>query len=1149
MRRFWGLVLVLLIVLGVGSAAAEANVRNPLAIDMVIVIDNSKKMGEAGNQTGKYDPSGLRFDAAAALISMCDTEYSRATYFMFAEDLYLFSETSTGNVIAVKPEDLSLANISDSSNKTIRSAIMNQLTGDKIRSGHGTKSHRNYGKALNAAVDLLCKDDNGNRKVILLLTGGKGDSSDSQDTALAAREKALANGIEIYTVLLKDRSGEALMQQLATGENHYKFAASAEDLSEVFNNFYADMIGSDAVTLNSIDAEDLSDGLHALAIQVPNQSVAEINVIMPLKGVAELNLCKPNGQPVDANRDSVLVSTSKYFAMYKIISPEAGDWKLKYRTEGSSNISVQYIFSYSVQTDVSVSAPSISKHEPVTVSAVYLSNDMPTRDSLLYNVPAELVLRKDEKVVERVSMPSDANGYSYTFDNLSRYGTGAYSAVIHFEGDGLLRESDPVPFELINDPPVLAQGTTNGDSYAVQINTPSDPESYAIQDKEWDLSTLVTDPNGDPVLFSISALGADVDCVLNGSMLKISTKKDTGTSGAVTVHTEDNDGGKGPELVFNVQVTDYEDRYDVYTAAFDEVHGAQKNSTYPIVLTLKDGNGNTVIDDYENLPGTIEASAVGTDGTRQTIALVRGANGKWTGELITGGMEAEYTLSCVMAAGQKTITAQALKIVVGNTAPVLNDGAKADMEWAVSINDPADPASYQVQENKWDLNSVVKDANGDALTFTIVSNSADVNASVNDANQLIISTKANTETDGMIVVACADNDGLAGPQLTFHIRVASAEKEYEEYYAKLSVSSTRKNQPVTLTLGVYKDKILITGDSNLPDTFDVTVTQAENQYPVTMTRGADGKWTGTINTISTVADYLINAALPISENVSVNAEYAFTTENTQPEIAVEPAQQLPAQFNVKPFLLWNNATGLVTLDLTTCFRDADGDALTFALNGDVPGVSVNGSTLTIDADQSTQSNVSFTITAADSDKRDSKSVTSAEISFSIHSLQTQGIIIILSAAAALILLLIIIRAAKPKYPRAYFEVQVNGMAYGDSQKLPANGGAAKKAAKLQSYSTAMARREYGAAIHSALASVMLSPASKYAIKINAEKVTGLQVRMNGVPGKKGKLANGGRLEILMDNMQVAFVLRIESKAGKAAAAKPTAQPAARHTRT
>ena len=888
-----------------------------------------------------------------------------------------------------------------------------------------------------------------------------------------------------------------------------------------------------------------------MTIAVPNNSIAEINIIVPVSKLEKnsVALLKPDGSELDAEKDGSLISTGKYFSCYKIVNPTAGDWKLTYRSDNSSSISVQYIFSYGVQAYVQSDAAVYSKHQPVTVTAYYSADGLPTKDHLLYNVPATIRLWKNGVLLSEDTMAVNGtgDGYTFTYEGLDAYGAGAYEYTVTFEGDGLMRTSDTLTFELVNDAPVLTDGTVSGGSFETTINIPSQPETYEIASREWDLSSMVKDVNGDSISFSVKSVDADVDASIDGSRLVIRTRKNTGTEGQVIVACQDAGGAAGPELTFRVAVTDYESRYDAYTAALDQVNGALKNADYPLVLTIKNGDGQNAANDV-NLPSAVEINVADSQGNKSTLTLTADNTGRWNGSIHTADVETTYTLNAVITVGQKKITMEPLTIVVGNSAPIIAAGKKDNDTWSVNINDPQDDASFQAQSRTWDLNTLVQDPNGDRLTFIVAGNGADVNASIDPNGVLTISTRLNTATEGDVVVTCQDNDGLAGPTLTFHVAVKNVGDMYSEYTAKLAVDKTNKSSLVTLTLTVYREGgIIDTGDVNMPSALEATVRQGENEETVTMTRGADGLWTGSFNTVDHIAGYTVDAAVRISSEVIVTAPtLSFETVNAGPVIQKQPATAIPGTFYIEPFLLWSKETKPVVLDLNEYFTDADSDALTYQAEGDTAAVTISGSTLTVDASKAAGKSVSFTVTAKDND---GAAVTSASVTFAISSQKQTGIITIAIVAAAIILLLIIIQAAKPKYPNARFFVSVDEVPYGEGQQLP-RGSMAKKEVKLQPYAPTMAQGEYGPAIHAVLGSITLKPAGKMSVKVDATKAGGVDVAVNGKAARKGTLANGGKLQIRKDGKVVTFKLEVVTNAARPAAGSGTsAQTKATVTRS
>ena len=415
MKRLWfaAFLVAISIVLLVGSSGITEASRNPLAIDMVIVIENSTRMNKQPDDSRTLDKNGLRFDAAAALISMCDAKYSRANYFLFNTDLYVYSETATGNVKNVTPNDIALFDISLPVHKTQRQRIMEILNGGKIRNGYGTKAGADIGKAFSAAVDVQIRESgNGNRKVILLLTAGN-DKLDaaSIESAKKAKKDADANGIEVYAVALSETSSAQLLQELVTSPDNYQFASSPEDLVDVYRNFFAAMIGSDPMESKSIRAEE--EGHSRIELTIPNDSVAEVNIIIPLTNVDDLMLKGPDGRTITKTEDDVFVSSSRNFISYKLISPQSDTYVLSYSSTDEKNIVVQYVFSYGVQVQAEVNANKINKHESVTFSAKYTEDGLPTKDGKLYNIPAKLTLKKGNRVIKQTDMDHDDSRYHH----------------------------------------------------------------------------------------------------------------------------------------------------------------------------------------------------------------------------------------------------------------------------------------------------------------------------------------------------------------------------------------------------------------------------------------------------------------------------------------------------------------------------------------------------------------------------------------------------------------------------------------------------------------------------------------------------------------------------------------------------------------
>ena len=1149
-----------------------------MAIDMVIVIENSYRMqrkGQSGH-TG-LDTEGLRFDAAAALISMCDVEYSRATYFLFADDLYVYDGTigRNGNTRSASADEFSLSDISfTKKQENLRKSIMSDLTGKDIRTGYGTRNGSNLGAALEAAVDVqLQSKDNGNRKVILLLTGGSGkQSQESEDRARAARKTAEENGIEIYAVALKDNASTALLEELVSKSENFQFANRPEDIVRVYRNIYATMIGS---KVEDAESEKIEDKQYQINLPIPNKSVSEVNIVLDIKGVSDLVLRDPNGNEITQSDDNTLINRSNNFEFIKLISPEDKTYKLVFTAKEEKKYSIQYVFSYGVdvQTDVTAAEMDadkreISKHEPVTITAQYTENGFPKdNDTRLYEIPATVTLRKGDRIIARdTTMEHDDKEYHLTFTDLEKEGAGEYTAAIHIEGDGMMRDSE-VTFKLRNDRPELISRSVNGKEYSAVINIPNDSDSYlpGTHQQSYNLYDYVKDVNPgdrDTLKGIIIEKTADVDCDLEGMTLTITPRKNTAAEGEIRVVIEDKDQGRSPELVFPVKVENYEERYRSYTARFDDVGVLRKNDICRLTLKMYPENSSIAIQQDDMVPAVIKAT-VTANGVPlpEAVDLKKDSDGcSWSGEFPTGEKEAEYTVTASFMVGQIQIDAEPFNPSSKNRAPELKPGKSADNTWSVEINDPLKQETYEVQKYPIQLTDLVSDPENDEITFEIDQDKSKalVDASINSEKTLTITSRLNRPTEGDVVVTCEDNDHLAGPTLCFHISIISVEEKYNQYSAELSADGHGKNRDITVTLTVKDENgLLVTGDENLPKDVKASYLVDDTPYPLNLTRGEDGKWTAILHTAETEKVYTVSAEVVISRNVKITAtDYNLSTKNNPPYIVKElsASEKIPEVINIEPFLFWNNETGDITIsELNDYFHDDDpGDTLTFTVNkqglSDYAEAVVNGNTLTISGLKEAPESISFTVTATDAENAE---VESGAVSFTVKSLKKQGTVILIIIAAAAVVLLIMRQIIKPAFQDQSFEVLTKKQGMDPITQGMSKNMKGKKPLKLGDFTTARASAVCGNEIPtSALNKIGLYPAYGSRIKVKTEDMGSLTVKIGSTkltPGKKFTLALNGTLSV--DNngnddkkTELQFVMKKPGPTAAPTAAPNAAQP-------
>lgn len=1134
--------ILLVFVISFSGCAIADEIKNPLAVDMVIVIDNNIFMNHHATRDNRLDPDGLRFDAAAALIGMCDAQYSRAAYFMFSDDLYAYTERTSGHVQKIKAEDIAFFNISLPKNRPQRQNLMNTLNGDNIRNGYGTKRGVEIGKALSAAVDVEIKNqDNGNRKVILLLSSGSKDiSSESASVARQAKERAMENGIEIYTVALKESTNAKLLQDLATKPTNYQFVANVEDLIDVYRTFFADMIGSNPS--HTGPAVRLEDGTKEISLKIPNESVSEVNLIIPLKKMEGLELIGPDGKAIKSTDDSILINQSRNFCTYKLVDPKADTYYLRYSSKEERDIVIQYVFSYSVQAVAGVESQKISKHQPVTVTARYIDNGVPTKDLRLYEIPAKVTLWKGDKlIVPEQPMPLNANGngYAIEYSGLKQYGAGEYTAKIVFDGAGLLRESE-VSFTLLNDNPSLIR---NGEAYNVTINEPKKAETYDVvqHKKQWDLNTFVEDVNGDDLVAEVISSPENTDVHCNGMTLSVMPKKNMSADGNIVVVISDIEGGKSGDLIFPVKIANYEDRYKDYVARFDDpADKLKKNSSQKLILKVYNKDG-AVVKDKEHLPETVTAM-VKTGTAQREVVLSITDDGCWEGEFKTDNIATDYEADAdIKISEQVKITAEKRSMSSVNLKPELRANVKPLENWIVQINDPGDSSSYDVKNRTWTLTDFVVDPDGDDITFEVDQEASikDVVVSYNkESKEFTLTTKKDQEAKGNIVVHCWDNEHLAGPDLTFHVEVSSVEEIYRKYTAKLEIDGRGKNKDVTITLSVYDDDyddkgMIVQKDSNMPETVDASYILDATQTALPLTRGTDGKWSGTFHTADKEVIYTVKAAVPISKNIKIQPkDLQFSTENRAPEVVKEIAQdgKIPQIINIEPFLFWNQETGeIIFEDLNKFFTDPDGDTLAFDFGdkdlGDNVDATIEGNKLSIRGLKETSNLLGFTVRATDNEGLFAES---QKVQFTVKSKKNEGIKTIILVVAALIALIILYNIFKPGFHNQYFDVTTKregGVELTQGRSGVLKG---KKSVRLGSYSTANAKSFCGTSLSvSALNNVELSPAYGNRVKIKTnDKTTAVKIGSNRIDSKKGGvLSPEGVLTVEQNGIAIMFKLK------------------------
>ena len=472
------LCLALALVCAAAPRTALADDPSPSGkLDLVILLDNSGSMYRSSNSHN--DPESYRYDAAAIMLNMCEASGSRAVIYEFSNNKL----TSVGGY-----QQLTAIDLTDST----RAHLIQQLTQRTIttfnKNGSGNSP---LGLALQEAVDNLdagAETRKDRQPIILILADGDADDPNQLE---AAKQACIKQGYKIYTVLLSnDFKDAATLERLARETGGRSFTLlDASELPQQFSQVFADQTGAELTTI-PIEPHrvDDSDDAWEMIINIPNRSVLECNIMLPTAGLSDIHLYRPDDLDVtDGNKDvyTFSVGGSSSFAklshprfqQYKIIAPddentELGDWRLTFRADSEAtakNISATVVFNYDLSLQYEPKTLQNNKDGNVALTAWFETQyGGSSTDTMLYRgedgiqCVAYLVNDPKAELTDRtpsVTLVNDAARmqFSGTFrlsdfpEGISgRRKAGTYYVIIKVTGDGLVRESAPIRFDVSN---------------------------------------------------------------------------------------------------------------------------------------------------------------------------------------------------------------------------------------------------------------------------------------------------------------------------------------------------------------------------------------------------------------------------------------------------------------------------------------------------------------------------------------------------------------------------------------------------------------------------------------------------------------------------------------------------------------------------
>ena len=825
---------------------------NKLALDMVILVDISDSMKDRNG--GGNDVNYYSYEAAAMIIGMCDYENSRIALVPFGTDVYTYVNGSSYPVKSVGKYSDRLYGLSELSSfntwngpysGSVRSCITSLLvdTNNSARQDvYGGQTA--LGAALKYGVNLLkpTASDKGNQKVVVLLTDGKIDLQadggksrqqlEREDTKkfTDAYQQAQKYGIKIYTVALKEKDVSLLMDaSKATGAPATKIVENAEDLPDVFNSFFADMVDSEAIPVKTVDKDYGFDA----TIGVPNLSIAEINILVPVSRPGTVELQNPSGKTITP----AFIYQSGNFTFIKIAKPnQTGEWKLICRTQTKPSAEMKVLFSYTVVPRIeltnNIGDRGFTFEKTQTVSFdVFLRelNGQNSRDKTLYSEECGIVAKlylydaDGNYLVGNEPVTLKRNGTETKFTSgdieLSNFfkGTGdeikqgEYTLVATLVGAGMNTEARQRITVLNLDPHTVPTKVEDNPFADLVIHDPTTISSEYQREfgagVSIDLSKFVEEPDGERLQYTLKNTTGDKNVVINQSVkdgkLTMQTNNKTGEA-VVHIEAEDTDGGKcvidvpvkvtnrKSEIEKNYRVTinqsvDWDSRKIVYTASL-----YSNTAANDAVTQRKD---KAIYDIYELTAYLTEDYEFTGHADKQNVQLVfkpTGDGETWTCEHKMSNHACTYRIDNVSSKIKDieiTTDYSACSFNHPNTAPTKTDVKLQDKyKTRLVIKDPFAEKYISSDGDTIALDDFMEDEDGQKLSFKLAENqkfefitirNANSNGSLRN-NQLIYETTGATGSETVRIVAM-DEDG-AEVSFDISLSVTSVAQTINETY-------------------------------------------------------------------------------------------------------------------------------------------------------------------------------------------------------------------------------------------------------------------------------------------------------------------------------------------------------------------------------
>lgn len=973
-KKLFLLFILLMLMLGslTSACAVEQKDTSRLALDLVIALDMSSSMAKNDKQSN--DMNGYRLDAAAIMLGLCDAEHSRAAIVPFAGTVLEDNFYNTKHF-----NKLYEINIIKSS--ATRTSMIKELNDDEMR--RRGNADTGLGEALTRAVELLLEHPSNNHPVIVLMTDGKIDFSSNKATnarKIEASEKAyeeacqlaMEHGIHIYTVGLKGHGffdGELLEQTAQKTGGLYHEITKASDLPEVFNSLYANEVGSNVVDFPA-EMRNNKDGTMAAVLKVPNRSMAEANILIPVgkKAGSTVKLYKPNqNTPVTFDGQSIISYETKYFTLIKILKPQdVGEWRIEFQQDNVSiaDVNIHVVFSYDVVPTFEFSNDKAEKQQEFNVMVKFREpNGENTLDENLYlgGIQANLELKdKDGNILVRsIPMNKTANGFSYTFvpaELVSNITSGKYYFTASMNGDGMDLLSTPGEMTVVNLEPKKTNYAEN--PFAdVTIHDPTSDDYQKEFSKEIDLNTYVVDADKEILTFEIrnpQDLAFMETSSIKDGRITLTTKNMSGKTELIISASD-------PEqstIEFSVPISVRNIRDEIsnnYKLVFTvDEKDINKESEYHYTAKLM--NGQTWVKDSEWLNLVLNSNlrvrktyAEGKGSPKEEkLTIEIGEDGALHAKYNTELHECTYEVTGEAKVGDIRIELETSEagFTLKNNPPILS-GKGSNPFANISIHDPTTANYSEEYENTIDLSEYIYEPDGENIEYDarVIAGQDIVEIVHLDKNNGQLQLKTMNRTgEATLQITAIDEEGASVvwelPVSIMNVAASIGDDWYVETNWPEAMDKGQEYQCEAKV--VFKDKITKGDAATIAGLLDMSGVQmkvyVENSeefelIPLTwvVNEKGDGQ-SASFLTKDITCVYEITGQAQIKDiHVDVHNE-PIKVGNIAPKVLDNAVGELQKTFLIEP-LLWERANeDKYVLKLDSLFEDTPGDKLEYTVS-------------------------------------------------------------------------------------------------------------------------------------------------------------------------------------------------------------------------